>query len=380
MAVKAEPTFSLKDQLFNKAKLQMIAGEISAIYPEFKSKKFIAAVTKKFPELELMERLYWIRDCLHDFLPKGYRNAVGVLVESLPPVLDVNNTDDDYGDFIYGPYGAFIAEYGCTKKDLQFSLQALKEMTKRFSVEFPIRSFINAYPEQTLSFLLKCASDKNYHVRRLASEGTRTKLPWAKNITISYNEPLPILDTLFSDETRYVTRSVANHMNDISKVDPDLVVDTLKRWQTSGKQSDTEMNFIIKHSLRTLEKQGHPAALQLLGCDGREVKVQKLQITTPTVVVGQSLEFSFTVVSTGAKPQKLVVDYRLYFQKASGEMTPKTFKIAKVVIQPGETLSFTKKQPLRPMTTRTLYPGKHEIELQINGITSSRKSFFLLTI
>jgi 3-methyladenine DNA glycosylase AlkC len=253
-------------------------------------------------------------------------------------------------------------------------------MTKRFSVEFPIRSFINAFPEETLSFLHDCATHPHYHVRRLASEGSRPKLPWAKKVTISYTEPLLILDSLYADPTRYVTRSVANHLNDISKIDADLVVATLKRWQKEGKQSDKEMDFITHHSLRTLEKQGHAGALLLLGYGDREVVVQKIQINTPTVVVGKSLEFSFTVISTSAKPQKLLIDYHLFFQKATGVLAPKTFKIAKVVIQPGEALSFTKKQPLRPMTTRTLYPGAHEIELQINGTTCPRKSFSLLTI
>jgi 3-methyladenine DNA glycosylase AlkC len=379
MAITAEPTFSLKDQLFNKTKVQMIAEEILVVYPEFQTKQFIVTVTKKFPDLELLERLYWIRDCLHNYLPDDYRTAVRILVDSLPAPCDPNLSDDDYGDFIYGPYGAFVAAYGCSKIDLSFSLQTLKEMTKRFSVEFPIRSFINTFPEETMLFLLRCASDKNYHVRRLASEGTRSKLPWAKNITISYKEPLPILDMLFSDETRYVTRSVANHMNDISKVDPELVVKTLKRWQKSGDQVDKEMGFIIKHSLRTLEKQGHTAALGLLGYKNGEVQVQKVQISTPTVVVGESLEFSFSVTSTSTKSQNLLIDYHLYFQKASGELAPKTFKITKTSIEPGATLTFTKRQLLRPMTTRMLHAGRHEVELQINGTTYPRKNFVLVS-
>ena len=200
-------------------------------------------------------------------------------------------------------------------------------MTKRFSVEFPIRSFINAYPEQTLSFLLKCATDKNYHVRRLASEGTRPKLPWAKNISIAYDEPVTILDQLFADSTRYVTRSVANHMNDISKVDPELVVKTQKRWQKSGKQTDAEMKFITKHSLRTMEKQGHSAALKMLGYIKPEIQLTNFKINATEVVIGGALEFTFSITSTVAKAQPLLIDYHLHFQKKGGELAPKTFKI-----------------------------------------------------
>jgi len=365
--------------LFNKTKVQLIAEEISAVYPEFQTRKFVGSVTEKFPELELLERLYWIRDCLREYLPADYKTATRILVKALPAPCNPDLADDDFGDFIYGPYGAFVAEYGCTKGDLVFSLRTLREMTKRFSVEFPIRTFINQFPVETMDFLLKCTTDKHYHVRRLATEGTRGKLPWAKKVTISYKEPLVILDALFSDSTRYVTRSVANHMNDISKVDPELAIKTLKQWQQSGKQTEAEMSFIVKHSLRTLEKQGNSEALKMLGYKSGEVKVHKFQISAIEVAVGGALEFSFSVTSTGTNPQNLLVDYHLYFQKASGELAPKTFKITKTTIQPGETLMFSKRQPLRPMTTRVLYPGRHEVELQINGTTYPRKSFTLTT-
>jgi len=355
----------------------MIAGEIQVVYPAFEQATFTKIVVDKFPELELMDRLLWIRDCLHDFLPNDYRQAVEILLESLPPPNDPTLTDDDFGDFIYGPYGAFVAEYGCIKQDLQFSLDAIKEMTTRFSCEFPIRSFLNAFPKETLRQLQKWTNDTHYHVRRLASEGTRPTLPWAKNITIDYRAALPILDALYADSTRFVTRSVANHLNDISKIDPDLVVTTLKRWQQEGMQTDAEMEFITKHSLRTLEKRGHSGALALLGYKGGEVELQKFQISTPVVLVGETLEFSFSITSTGELAQNLLIDYHLYFQKANGTTAPKTFKIAKTTIQPGETLMFTKQQLLRPMTTRVLYAGEHYVELQVNGQVFPRKKFIL---
>ena len=379
MAISSKPTFSLKDQLFNITKVQMLAGRIAAIYPEFQEKQFMQTVVKQFPKLELLDRLYWIRDCLHNYLPDDYRQAVNIILESLPPELDQGNTDDDYGDFIYGPYGAFVAEYGCTKKDLQFSLKALREMTKRFSVEFPIRSFINEFPEETMKFLHSCATDNNYHVRRLASEGTRAKLPWAKNITIDYKDTLSILDVLFTDNTRYVTRSVANHMNDISKIDPELVIKTLKRWARSGEQESKEMNYIVKHSLRTLEKNGHSAALQMLGYNEAQINLDKFKLKSTEVIVGEALEFSFLITSTAAKTQSLLIDYNLYFRKANGELSPKTFKITKTIIKPGEILVFKKRQLLRPMTTRVLHLGQHEVELQINGVKYPRKEFNLVT-
>jgi len=377
MAIKGEVRFSLKDELFNKEKVAKIAGELAAVYPDFSKAEFIERTTAKFPELELMQRLYWIRDCLRTYLPEDYRQAVAVMLQSLPKPCDPALSDDDFGDFIYGPYGAFVAEYGCNKKDLVFSLRALKTITIRHSVEFSIRVFINAFPKETLAMLAQCSTDKHYHIRRLASEGTRPTLPWAQNIVIDYQESLILLDVLYADSTRYVTRSVANHLNDISKIDPDLVIATLKRWRAEGRQSEEEMDFIVRHSLRTLEKKGHTAALQLLGYQSARVTLDEMVITTPQVTVGDALKFICTLTSTATKEQKLLIDYHLYFQKAGGSLVPKTFKIARTTIKPGETLTLHKRQPLRPMTTRTLYPGEHQVELQINGKIYPRLTFVL---
>ena len=133
-----------------------------------------------FPTLELIQRIAHISSCLYEYLPDAYPAALDIILNSLPPALDPTKTDDDFGDFIFAPLSLFVATYGCTQNHLERSLQALKEITKRFSAEDAIRYFINAFPDETGSFLLGCAQDENYHVRRLASEGTRPKLPWSQ--------------------------------------------------------------------------------------------------------------------------------------------------------------------------------------------------------
>ena len=158
------------------------------------------------------------QECLKKYLPADYAEAVNILLKALPEPLNENRTDDDFGDFIYAPYSDFVAHYGCIEANLAFSLAALKEMTKRFSAEDAIRYFINAFPKETLKTLYAWTSDSNYHVRRLCSEGTRPKLPWSQKINIPPEDALPILHALFADKTRYVTRSVANHLNDIAKI------------------------------------------------------------------------------------------------------------------------------------------------------------------
>jgi 3-methyladenine DNA glycosylase AlkC len=358
----------LKDILFNKTKVAQLADEITQHYPSFRKNDFIHEVVSQFSQLELKQRISWISQCLRKYLPPDYKDAVKIILKSLPQSNNPNLTDDDFGDFIHAPYADFIAKYGCNKPDLQLSFHALKEITQRFSAEDAIRYFINAFPNETMVELLKWSKDSHYHVRRLVSEGTRPKLPWSQKISIDAKEAIPLLDNLFSDKTRFVTRSVANHLNDISKTNPDLVLEVLKKWQVSGKQDVAEMNFINKHSLRTLIKKGYAPAFSFLQFSQKvDVKLSNFKIENDLVKIGSALTFSFSL--TAAKDENLLIDYGIFFQNKKGEMnSKKVFKLKKININKNQTIYIQKAHPMREhMTTRTIYPGKHKVEIQING-------------
>lgn len=370
--------FSLKDHLFNEEKVKKIAFEIAAVYPSFQAKEFIKETVRKFPQLELKERIVWIRECLHVYLPQEYRKAVKILLDALPAPLDPNKTDNDFGQFIYAPYLDFLAAYGLQKKDVKFSLKALKEMTKRFSAEDAIRYFINTYPEETLAELTLWSQDAHYHVRRLCSEGTRPKLPWSQKIILPPGTAIKILENLYTDSTRYVTRSVANHLNDISKTHPEIVLRILKKWNKSKKQKPEEMGYITKHALRTLLKGGNAEALALLGfTETKGFVVRELVVHTQKVKRGSALEFSFSVDASQAV--KLLIDYTVFFRGKNGTLSNKKIhKLTQLKLSAGETKKITKKHPLRAdMTTRTLYPGIHRVEVQINGRVYSTFEFEL---
>jgi 3-methyladenine DNA glycosylase AlkC len=367
--------FSLKDHLFNELKVKGLAGEIYAAYPEFEFENFIKEVVSAFPNLELKERISWISSCLKLYLPDNYVDAVKIIIKALPQPLNTELKDNDFGDFIYAPYSEFIATYGCTEEHLFFSLDAIKEITKRFSAEYAIRKFINSFPNQTLEIIVEWSKDSNYHVRRLASEGTRQKLPWGQKIHIDPKATISILDNLYTDSTRFVTRSVANHLNDLSKSHPEFIISTLEKWLASGKQSENEMLFIVKHTLRNLIKDGHPKALNMLGVsDAFGVVIQNLQYT-PQVVIGSFFQFSFEVHSKMSK--RIVIDYIIYFQNKLGQMNSKKIhKLQTLEIEETKTIELTKKHPLRAnMTTRKLYPGTHKVEIQVNGLILS--SFYI---
>jgi len=369
--------FSLKDELFNPKKVKLIASEIKGVYVPFLQVAFEDEVLGLFPTLELKERITHITTMFAKYLPSEYVEATGILLQALPTPLDASKTDDDFGDFIYAPYGEFVATYGCTQEHLAFSLLALREITKRFSVEYAVRDFINTYPDETLAMLEKCAKSKNYHERRLASEGLRPKLPWAKKLNIDYTEPLRHLDLLYSDATRYVTRSVANHLNDIAKIDAPLVINTLKRWKKQNRQNAKEMAFIVTHSLRTLVKNGNEEALALLGYEKNpSITVESVTLKSNTVQVGQTLEFE--VVLVAQDDAMLMVDYVMHFRTKAGSLSPKVHKLKKLTLQKGKAITLKKKHPFKAnMSTRTLYEGKHVLEVQINGTIVYNTSFDL---
>lgn len=369
--------FSLKDELYNLKKVEMIASEIKEVYPAFEASRFTKETVAKFPKLELKERIYHIRDMFKKYLPSDYQKAVNILVQSLPQALDPGKSDDDFGDFIYAPYSEYVTAYGCNEEHLNFSLQALREITKRFSVEYAIRDFINIYPTQTLAMLEACAKSENYHERRLASEGLRGKLPWAKKLNIAYDVPLRHLELLYSDKTRYVTRSVANHLNDIAKIDAPLVLETLKRWKKSKKQEPKEMDFIISHALRTLVKQGNEDALAMLGYSKKPpIEVKEICLHTPNVTVGEALAFEVEIVAYD--DTMLMVDYVVHFQTKAGKLSPKVHKLKKLKLEKDEKIVLKKKHPFKAnMSTRTLHAGEHVLEVQINGSIVHREKFDL---
>jgi 3-methyladenine DNA glycosylase AlkC len=373
----SEERVSLKDHLFHTENVSRIAVEIQAVHPEFAAEMFVQDVIEKFPTLELMERMYWIRDCLREYLPREYEKAVQILLDSLPPPLDPAQSDNDFGEYIYGAYGSFVSQYGATAAYVHTSLSALKEMTTRFSCEFPIRVFINTFPKETLDALRVWSTDSHYHVRRLVSEGTRPKLPWAKKITLDYHQPIELLDILHADTTRFVTRSVANHLNDISKIDPDLVVKTLRRWKKENIQEAKELDYIVRHSLRSLIKQGYQPALELLGYTSSNVSAE-INSLPESVKNGESILFSISISSKSDTPQAMLIDYIVHYQKANGSLAPKTFKLSKVTLQPHQVLTLTKSHSFKQMTTRKHYLGEHLIELQINGQKYGKQSFVLV--
>jgi len=367
--------FSLKDQLFNLEKTRYLAGLFSAADPAFDAAGFESAVMARLLDLELKERINWLAAQLSAHVPGGLAQVAPVIMAALPPPLDPNLRDDDFGDFIFAPIGEWVTALTEEEADLPLALDLLEAITQRFSMEYAIRPLLKRWPEPVLARVTKWVAHDSYHVRRLASEGTRPRLPWGLAVNLPLSAPLPILDRLHGDPTRFVTRSVANHLNDIAKKDPQMVIDRLTDWQGQGMQAQKELDWITSHALRGLVKAGDPRALRLLGYDPDLELTARLQLPV-SVRIGDKLALGADL--QGAQGARVLVDYALTFQRAGGKTSTKVFKWKTGSLGAGS-LSLQKSHPLKAQaSTFTLLPGAHQVTLMVNGVPRAEGEVELL--
>lgn len=370
-------SFSLKDQLFNRGRIEFLASLLAKAVPKFDRDGFVRQAMDGLSELELKQRIVHLAECLEDHLATDFRTAAAQIVDSLPPPLDPGRRDDDFGDFIFAPLGAFVARRGFRRRHLRRSLQTLRELTMRFSMEDSIRCFLDEWPDETFSVLETWAADSHYHVRRLVSEGTRPRLPWSRRLSVDPHRALQLLDRLHADPTRYVTRSVANHLNDLSKSEPLTVIQTLQRWKKQRQQKPAELEWMTRHALRTLIKQGDAKAMKLLGYRTRpQVTVSEFQVRPERITAGEGVEICFQVQAE--RRERLMIDYVVDFAKAGGRRSTRVHKLKSLNLMAGQAESVSKRHIFKAnATTYRLYAGIHHITLQINGRPADTASFEL---
>jgi len=362
-------------EVFNASVVNELGINIQKTWPHFPKDKFYNEINSKINELNFGARSSLIADTLKKYLPNEFPTAAQILIDSLGPE---PKTDEltGFDGFIIMPQCLFISRYGLEHYDI--SIKALYEMTKRFTAEGDIRFFLEKYHEKTLKFIHELTHDKSPFARRLASEGTRPRLPLAPRIPQLQKDPsliIEILEKLKEDPNLMVRRSVANNLNDISKDNPDIVITTLKRWK---KINNKGTQWIISHALRTLLKDGHPDALKLMGYEPNiNIIVSEIKFNSKEIKIGDDLIFEFTVTSNENKSCKLMIDYVIHFMKKNGKQAPKVFKAAKKTLGPRETITIEKKQSFKKINTRPYYSGKHSLEIQINGKKYVKTDFTL---
>lgn len=371
--------YSLKDQLFNAESLGRLGAEYAAGLPGLDGAAFARQALSGVSERSLMDCLDWFADCITPHLSPEFPVMADQVQAMMPPPLDPALRDNDFGRFIHAVPGILAVRHGL-EHHRDRALDLIHAATQRFSMEFSIRAFLNRWPDETLARMAVWAEDDNYHVRRLVSEGTRPKLPWGRGIALTPAQTLPLLDRLHADPARFVTRSVANHLNDISKTDTDAVLDRLRSWEKHSAQDPKELAWMARHALRTRIKAGHAGAMAHLGyAAGADVDVQ-LRLDADTVAIGDRLRFDVVLQSDAALP--VLVDYRIRFAgtgpdtKAARE---KVFKLKAGNMQAGHPLVMSKAHLMKGgASTFALHPGAHELVVQVNGVDRARVGFVLI--
>ena len=348
---------------FSPALVRRIAADVARVEPAFPARAFTRQATTGLEQLELLERGKHIARALHAHLPSAYPRALAVLLRSLGPEhASEELVGGGMAPFYYLPHTLFVAEHGLDHFDL--SLHAQYELTKRFTAESSIRPYIARDPERTFARLVAWTKDDNPHVRRLVSEGTRLRLPWASRVAWLDANPrrvIELLELLKDDPATVVRRSVANNLNDLSRDHADLVIETCRAWLNQ------ERHALVRHALRSLVKKGHRGALGVLGADARPKVVVHAARLAKRVRIGDQLRFAFTLQSTGSRAQDLIVDYAVYFVKANGSPRPKVFKLKRVTLPARGSVELGGRVSFASMTTRQHYPGRHRIEVLANG-------------
>lgn len=357
---------------------QRIGAMIQSVYPAFPARDFVAHALDGYEALELLPRGRRIAHSLKAFLPADYEQAIEILLASLGPRPSRRSGDGGIAPFIYLPHTHFVATYGLDHFEL--SMRAQYHLTRVFTCEFSIRPFLEHHTGATLARLHKWATDPDEHVRRLVSEGTRPRLPWASRLREFQKDPSPVLallEKLKDDPSLYVRRSVANNLNDIGKDHPGMLVETTRRWMKSATE---QRQWLVRHALRSAIKRSDPEALAIMGYgETPQVSITGASIIPGTVVEGDKVRVTVELENSEEVTQDLLADLCVHYVKANGSASPKVFKMSTLTLAPGERQTIGKTISLAPMTTRRHYPGEHTVELLLNGKTHPLGSFRLST-
>jgi len=359
----------IKD-IYSPAFFNRFADSVKQAIPEFNKEQFTLKIFgDHFTAMEWKDRMKHTTRVFHEFLPADFSDAVK-LIEKVINQLRKDNIGEDTLAYIFFP--DYVETYGLD--DYDEAVKALEFITQFISCEFAVRPFVLKYGNRMIEQMVVWSTHESARVRRLSSEGSRPRLPWAMALPALKKDPssiLPILENLKTDPSESVRRSVANSINDIAKDNPDVVIALALRWKGISPETDA----IIKHGCRTLLKQGHAEILKQYGLDAENIKLEDFQILTPEVKIGDSVEFSFCISNSNAESRTVRLEYGIYYMKSKGHLARKVFKISEKVFEAGATATIKRKQSFRLITTRKFYTGEHQVSIIVNGEEKGIQSF-----
>jgi 3-methyladenine DNA glycosylase AlkC len=357
---------------------QRIGRQLNHAWGPFNVDGFIRLVTPGYETLEFMGRARHIAAAMRRFLPDDFEQAADIVEASLGAA---NPTTEGWGIgvFDYAPHGYWVVAHalehasqtqGQAKPSPQVFDRAMRfqhALTQRFTAEFSVRAFIEADTGRALKHLEQWVHDPSPHVRRLVSEGLRPRLPWAGQlkVIVDNHEPiLKLLGELRDDPSDYVRRSVANHLNDIGKDAPEVLLGTARAWTAGG--ATVIRQALIKHALRSLIKQGHPEALELVGYQATPgLSVSRASFNPDRLKIGETVAIEAELNAPAGS--RCLIDLRVFYLKANGSHSLKVFKWAERVTPETGVIQLKRRLSFEQRSTRIHYPGAHHIELLVNG-------------
>jgi 3-methyladenine DNA glycosylase AlkC len=353
---------------------RLLGEQLARAGAQVRPQTFARSAGGDFDELGLMDRGRRLAALLEEHLPQHFPDAAALLVASMgqPLGLDAKGepvaSDDVPSSFFYLPHSLFIASRGLDH--VPEAMVAQHALTQRFTAEFSLRPYLQRHTRATLEHLVAWSADSSAHVRRAVSESTRPRLPWAPRLRVFDDDPeavLALLTRLRDDPSSYVRRSVANHLNDLVKSHPERLLTLAREW-LDGASVPRTREPLVRHALRTAIKRGDPRALALFG-HGRPsvIKVTRPRVQPAHVRMGEQVEVRCELHNPTASVASVLADWRVHYVKADGSCSPKVFKGQELTLAPGAHADLRKTLSLRQMTTRTHHPGRHRVELALNG-------------
>lgn len=360
-----------------------LAAMLREVWPRFPVRDFVGQVEPGFTALGLMDRGRRLAEALHTYLPRNFEEAARGLVASMGPPMGLDARGEPLaapggpGGFFYLPHSIWLSRAGLDHLDA--ALAAQHALTQRFTAEFSLRPYLARDAAAVLRRLQAWAVDDNAHVRRAVSEATRPRLPWAPRLPAFIADPrpvLPLLEMLRDDPSSYVRRSVANHLNDIGKDHPGLLLEVAGRWL---RDAPPERRALVRHGLRTALKRGDPQALGLLGHGkAAPMAISAARITPARVHVGDTVRIEVDLRNKGREAAHALVDLRVHYARPDGTARPRVFRWKTVSLPARGAERLRKSLSLRQMSTRTHHPGEHRVELMLNGRTHVLGRFTVL--
>jgi 3-methyladenine DNA glycosylase AlkC len=367
---------AFKDQI-DRALIDRLAAAFVGADPAFDVASFRQRAANGLTPLELKARISHVAGALGATLPESFGEASAVVDAVFSDPLAVDSAGLSGWDA--WPVVEWAGAAG--RDEPNAGLELLARLTRYASAEFAIRPYIDDDPDGVHERLSDWVDRDDEHVRRLVSEGTRPKLPWAPKLATAVEDPayaVDLLDRLVDDPSEYVRRSVSNHLNDLCRVDPSLARRVAGAWLgTADERTRAGREWVVRRGLRTLVKAGDADALRLLGHEPDLDLQAALEVLTPVVEMGSAAEWLLRLRSAEQDSHEVIVDYAIHHVRADGSTGRKVAKWTTRTIGPGEELELRRRHAIRPITTRTYHSGVHLVEVQVNGTVVASGSFEL---